>query len=79
MMEFIFCLRMYLFVHKAWNFNYNIVIKRKGEFGMRKSEGLKSEAAKVGRWERFPTAIKSVGKKSIIVVENHSHPALILT
>jgi hypothetical protein len=27
-------------------------------------------------WERFATAIKSAGPTSIIVVENHSHPAL---
>jgi hypothetical protein len=25
-------------------------------------------------WERFPTAIKSVGPTSLVVVENHSHP-----
>jgi len=27
-------------------------------------------------WERFATAIKSVGPPSVIVVANHSHPAL---
>jgi len=30
-------------------------------------------------WERFSTAIKSAGPTSIIVVENHSHPALTST
>jgi len=30
-------------------------------------------------WERFSTAIKLVGPTSIIVVENHSHPALTST
>jgi hypothetical protein len=28
-------------------------------------------------WERFPTAINSVGPTSVIVVKNHSHQALI--
>jgi hypothetical protein len=27
-------------------------------------------------WERFPTAMNSVGPASVIVVKNHSHQAL---
>jgi hypothetical protein len=45
----------------------------------RKRNFLELENSLKMLWERFATAIKSVGPTSIIVVENHSHPALTST
>jgi len=51
----------------------------KGGQSKRKRNFLEPENSLKMLWERFSTAIKSIGPTSIIVVENHSHPALTST